>query len=244
MAYVRDEGGVRLRALGITVALVLLVLCLFELYPGLQRLIGLAPERVLVVHLREENSSGLLSLPSPEAESAAAFSLDADGLILPAGAKPVPGGTRLIVIRELFAAGARLESRVIYLSGLPAVIEARAGAAGAVPIDPDAALLAVDVVLDQRGGDRSLAVVTAHVPGMFSESGEAVVSGAIEPGADWRVAAVREADHIRILRPDEPAYEDSVHSAFHEGRPVSLLCLTNLGFITLDRIEHGVGSGG
>lgn len=242
MTYVRDEGGVRLRALGLAVAVICLGICLVQLSPGVQDLLGLVPPQVLILHLREENSTGLMDLPPPGSDSGPVHTLDGGRLLLPADAGPVPVDTRVLIIRETYASGARLETRVIYLPRLPAVIDAR-GPDG-IPLSPDAALLAVDVTLDHGGSAAGAGSVVVLVPGVISEAVSSDAPGPVLPGHAWRIAAVRADGSVRVLSPDDAGYEDAIRAAFAEGRQVSLLCLTNHGFISADMIELASGSEG
>jgi hypothetical protein len=216
---------------------------------ALKAVLGGAQGQVLVVYVREENSTGLSALPS-EVTEVSGLDLARGRLVLPTGAGPLPAGTRVLVLRETWVAGVLTRSSVVFVNRLPALVgpSEREGAGAAAP-EGKGALLALDLLLDADGpgpGPRGSwpggPRITVEAQGLFvGPEGVAAGPVVLEPGQEWRLGAVREEGRVVVLSPDDPAYEGTLRRAFYDGRPVSVLVVMNCGLWDTDRIENAEG---
>jgi len=217
------------------------------LSPSLGAVFGLGPRRVQVIYVREENSLGLVDLPSPGQETGSLIDPVEGRLVLPEGSGPLPRGTEAVVLRETFAAGVRVEARAIFVRRFPVTVTARPAGQGAGPpgdeggafMAPGCALLAVDLILDRVDGP----AVRIEAPGLLAGSEpEPIAAFAVGQGMEWRLGAAVDGDsRVVVLRPDDVSYETVLRSAFYEGRPVSVISVTNLGLWDRDAIENPDG---
>lgn len=234
-------GGDR-RRVGLMVVLppILIVALGLVLWPAVRTFLGLGPRQVLVIYVREENSLGLLTMPSPGAEKTSGLDLVGGRLILPRGATRVPGGARAVVLREVFVAGLMTESRASYIVRYPDLVSGRSpGAPGAGGVDTGFALLGVDLVFSSPGtSGGGPASVRVEAPGLvIGVDGEPVPARTLEPEQEWRLGAVMEDDRVLVLAPEDPAYEALLRQAFYDNRPVSVISVLNCGLWDTDAIE-------
>lgn len=229
--------------------LALLVLGLLA-WPWLRGLVGLAPKRVLLVYVREENSLGLEGIPSENEAQRVGLVVAGDVAILPVNMGRIPSGTRVMVLRETFVAGLLVESRAVFLKRLPGLVVGRANGEGAAGTGSagsgiaSCALLAANLQIlpaGSGGGGAGAIAFSVSVPG----GGEAVRQTVLAPGQEWRLGAIaQEGGGVGILDPGNPGYASALRQAFHDGRPVSVLSVVDLGYWDTDRIEPGRDSEG
>jgi len=247
---VTSMGGVsRRRAPLAALAVCLLAALGVGGWVAVRAVLGGDPGQVLVVYVREENSTGLSALPS-EVMEVSGLDLARGRLVLPTGAGPLPPGTRVLVLRETWVAGVLTRSRAVFVKRLPALVEPSKGEGpGAVVPEGEGVLLAFALLLDADGpgpGPRGSwpggARITVEPQGLLmGPEGAAAGPVVLEPGQEWRLGAVREEGGVVVLSPDDPGYEDALRRAFYDGRPVSVLVVLNCGLWDTDRIENAGG---
>jgi len=204
-------------------------------WPGYRVILGLSPEEVLLVHVREENSLGLTTaVPSPEEPQPALD--ERQGVVRLRAGVSVPPWARVLVIRETYVAGFLVDSRPVFLRGLPATVEAP----GLGTVESTARLLDCPLALRwaeagqggsgrERGVEVSLEGVDVPPGGPWTAT--------LAPGWEWRVLAVDEGQGPVGLTSGDPTAEERLREAVRQGRPVSLLCVTLHGMWPTDSIE-------
>ncbi len=211
---------------------------------GARAVLGLGPRGVSLVYVREENSLGLTALPAPEMD-VQGFAAGDGRVRLPGGADGPPRGTRMVVVRETYAAGVLVEAQVIYLNRFPGLVRGRdPEGSGVSRLDPACTLLATDLTLeavrlpDRRGWGVRVDVPDPAAAGLATGDGPGGgvvgdpgpdLGATLGPGEEWRLAAVWEEGRACLLRPGSPDYATRIRQAFRENRAVSVLSVTAYG---------------